>query len=115
MLSHGSQQSLQQVTDEFIQPVNLVSSVELHVQRHLVITAPTGMHFLAYVTDFIDQARLDEAMDVLVLVSDGQLAGHDGLPDFFQPFDYLVTLGVSQDFLLGEHLDVSDAATDVLW
>ena len=88
--------------------------IEPHIQSDLIVPAASGVQLLANVADPVDQIRLDEAVDVLILRCDLQCPALHIRKDPGQSLQDLVALLVRQDLLLCQHPDMGHAALNVL-
>ena len=99
------------------QPVcldHMLSRIESHVQRHLIIAASAGVHLLARIADAADQLRLHEAMNILAGLINIQLTIVYILTDSGQPFKDFIPLSFRKDFLPGQHGHMGHAALNIL-
>ena len=58
---------IQQLLHQFVQFFDLVSDIQFHIQRYLIISASSGVQFLTCVTDPVDQIGLHKTVDIFVL------------------------------------------------
>ena len=103
VLFHNMIQSYQQFFHQLIQFFDLVSDIQFHVQRHLVISAPSGMQFLSDISDPVDQVCLHKTVNIFVLTGNLQLAGIHIRHDAVQSTDDLLFLFFCQDSLFCKH------------
>ena len=114
VLRRLARDDLDQLHDEFFDVDDLFFEVELHVERHLIVTAARGMQALAVVADALRQLALDEGMDILRLHIKGQCAAFDIGEDVFQTLDDLLGALLRDDAASAEHGRMGDAALDIL-
>ena len=91
-----------------------ISCVELHIQRHLVISAPSCVEFLSRLTDPLCEHCLHEAVDVLIFIRDLKPSLFYIIQDPLQTFHDLILVCVCQDPLLCKHHHMRDAASYIL-
>ena len=94
--------------------IDVVPRIHLHIKRHLVVPAPSGMQTLARLPDALRQLRLDEAVDILGIALDHELSGIDVLQNPLETRDDHRTVLLRDDALSSEHLRMCDRARDIL-
>ena len=48
--------------------MHLVPGIKLHIQRHLVVAASSGMQLFSRLSDPVDQRRLHKTVDIFILI-----------------------------------------------
>ena len=94
--------------------IDVVTCIHLHIERHLVVPAPSGMQTFARLPDTLRQLRLDEAVDILGVTLDDELPVLDVLQDPLETRDDRRTVLLRDDPLPSEHLRMRDRARDIL-
>ena len=114
VLLHHMKDRLQEMFEKQIHLTDLIPDIQLHIERHLVISAAPRMEFLAGISDPIDQMRFHEAVDIFVLVCEFQFSTLNVRKNPAQGFDDRLCLFIRDDSLFPQHGGVGDTPPDIL-
>ena len=114
VLLHDPLQHLQKLAQQMVGVLHFSAHIEPHIQGDLVIPAASGVQLLADVSDPVDQVRLHEAVDILILRCDLQCPALHIRKDTGQPLQNLIALLIRQNLLLRQHPDMGHATFYVL-
>ena len=93
-------QCLKKFFQQFVDLLDLISCIKLHIQCNLVIAAASGVQLFAGIADAVDQICLHKAVDIFVFVCDLQCSVLNITQNALQAFQDLITLCFSQNTLL---------------
>ena len=110
---HQRKEGYKKLPDRAVDLQNLFSHIKLHVQRHLVIPASSGVKLLARVPDPVDQVRLHKAVYILILVRHGKLSRRHILPNPGKAVHNCIFFLFRQDSLLCQHGRMGDASLNI--
>ena len=110
---HQGKEGCKKLPDIAVDLQNLFSHIKLHVQRHLVVPASSGVKLLSRVPDPVDQVRLHKAVDILILVRNGKLSRRHILPDPGKAVHNRIFFLIRQDSLLCQHGRMGDASLNI--
>ena len=74
VIFHNGKNGLKQMMEQILGMFYLTSGIKAHIQCHLIVSAASGMQFLARITDTVDQICLHKTMNILVFGCDGKFA-----------------------------------------
>ena len=111
---HDLIQCHQQLLHQFVQFFDLVSDIQFHIQRYLIISASSGVQFLTCVTDPVDQICLHKTVDIFVLTGDLQFIGIHIRHDTVQSGDDLIFFLFCQNPLFCKHRHMCLASLYIL-
>ena len=94
--------------------VDFIAQPQADIGGHLVVTATTGVQFLAGHTDTVGEAGLDIHVHVFQVDAPVERTGFDLTADGGQAVNDAVALGVGQHADFGQHRRVGDGAHDVV-
>ena len=114
ILFHDLLQGKKKVLQLLICLIDLVADIKLHIQSYLVITASSCVKLLSGISNTVDQVCLHEAVDILILCCDLQLACFHVCKDSVQSFCDLLLFFLCQDSLFCKHGNMCLASTDIL-
>ena len=114
ILFHDLLKSLKKCLHLLVNGVNLIAHIQLHIQRHLIITASSGVKLLAWISDSVNEIGLHKAMNILVFRCDRKSACLYICKDSFKSFKDLVSFFFCQNALFGKHFYMCLAAADIL-
>src|SRR5699024_7208687 len=114
VLLHDGEQRLKELLYKFIELRDLVSYIELHVERDLVIAASARVQLLAHISDAVDEVGLHEAVNILIFTGDLKLAALHVQENAAESLQNLVSLLLCENALLCQHPHMRHAALDIL-
>jgi len=93
---------------------HLIAEIKPHVESNLVVAAPRRVQFAAGGADDLGQTPLDIHVNVFVRLRELEFSTVDLKLHSLQAADDFLCITRRNDVLLGEHLGVSDAASDIV-
>ena len=94
---------------------NLITYIQFHIKRNLVITASSCMKFLTRISDTVDQISLYKTVNIFIFRCNLQFSGFYIRKNTVQPAKDLISFFFCQDALLGQHSDMSFTSADILF
>ena len=114
IILHKMKQCRKQLLQFFLDCKHLSSYIKLHVKSHLIISASSGVHFLAGVSDSVDQRCLHKAVHIFILCGYVKSTCLHLFPDLCQSFYNRILFLAGQNPLLFKHDHMGNAAFDIL-
>ncbi len=114
VLLHDAEDRPEEIFKELHGLIDLISDVEPHVQRDLVVTAAPRVKLLSGIADALREHRFDERVDILILIGNDKLSRRHILLDALKAAQDLVALFLRQDPLLCEHGHMRAASAHIL-
>ena len=74
MLLHNRKERLQKFLQQTVCIEDFQPCVQPHIERHLIVAAPSRMQFLARIPDPLRQIRLHKTVNIFVLLCNLQLS-----------------------------------------
>ena len=74
ILLDDADQHFQKPVNVFLNSRNAVPCIKAHIKSNLVVTAPSGMHLLAGISDPVDEIGLNKAVNIFIFRRNSKLA-----------------------------------------
>ena len=94
---------------------DLITSIKLHVQSHLVVTAAACVQLLANIPCTLDQSGLHKTVDVFAALVNLKFAIDNLLFNILKFVDDNILFIICDNVLFGKHSNMCDAAVNILF
>ena len=99
---------------QFRNLVDLITSVQTHIQSNLIVAAASGVQSLSGISDAAGQLTLQKCVDIFLRLINVQSSSFQFVLDLSQTVYDIVTVLLADDSLFCKHRSVGNAAADVL-